>query len=296
VVWTSAAQCGEYLASQAVAALLEEARLTPKPGLVDEESTGAHEDLNIDLMIRSATALEGTFAEIGFTACRRNPGQLLREEIAEIGRKGEKIMLEATGGSNTHKGAIWAIGLLTAAAAMHEPGASPLEIASTAGKLACYPDRYAPRQSSNGSRVQRRYGVAGARGEAQQGFPHVIRIALPTLYRARQRGVSEPQARLDALVALIANLDDTCLLHRGGMEALLAAKEKANMILATGGVSTRIGWKLLRALDEELLARNASPGGSADLLAAALFLDRLHAGSGGGPVVPTRKEAYARQV
>ncbi|MFM1654098.1 triphosphoribosyl-dephospho-CoA synthase [Brevibacillus sp. B_LB10_24] len=296
MVWTNAAQCGEYLASQAVAALLEEARLTPKPGLVDEESTGAHDDLNIELMIRSATALEETFAEIGFTAYRRLPSQLLREEIAEIGRQGEKVMLTATGGSNTHKGAIWAIGLLTAAAAMLDPGASPFEIASTAGKLACYPDRYAPRQSSNGSRVQRRYGVEGARGEAQQGFPHVIRIALPTLYQARRHGVSEKLAKLDALVALIANLDDTCLLHRGGMEALLAAKEKANMIRATGGVSTRIGWKLLRELDEDLLVRHASPGGSADLLAAALFLDRLHAGGSGGPVILKRNEAYARQV
>ncbi|WP_078409839.1 triphosphoribosyl-dephospho-CoA synthase [Priestia abyssalis] len=275
MVWNNAMECSEHLANLAVTALMEEAELTPKPGLVDKQNTGAHTDLTIELMIRSAQSLRTTFADIAYTAFERKPSQRLREEIAEIGRHGEKIMLTATGGTNTHKGAIWALGLLTASAAIHPPGTAACQIAFTAGELARYPDRYAPKEKSNGTRVQQRYKVSGARGEAQQGFPHVIDIALPALYRARDEGMEESYARLDALAALIAHLDDTCVLHRGGLEALTIAKEKAMKVLAAGGVSTLSGWNAIKELDAELLARNASPGGSADLLAAALFLDYL---------------------
>lgn len=279
MVWNNVMECSDHLASLAVTALIEEAELTPKPGLVDQQNTGAHTDLTIELMIRSAQSLRTTFADIAYTAFQRKPSQRLREEIAEIGRHGEKIMLTATGGTNTHKGAIWALGLLTASAAIHPPGTSACQIAFTAGELARYPDRYAPKQNSNGTRVQQRYKVSGARGEAQQGFPHVTDIALPALYRARNEGIAEPFAKLDTLVALIAHLDDTCVLHRGGLDALKAAKEKAFRILTAGGVSTPAGWNALKELDAELLARNASPGGSADLLAAALFLDCLPNGT-----------------
>jgi len=276
VIWTNSVECSHYLSCLAVHALIEEAELTPKPGLVDRETNGAHTDLTFDMMICSAQALQAPFARIAYVAFQKQPSQQLREEIAKIGRWGEKKMLEATGGVNTHKGAIWALGLLAAGAAMNRPGALPEEIALTAGQLASYPDRYAPRELSNGLRVQQRYGVSGARGEAQQGFPHVVHIALPALYKAREKGVPETLARIDVLVALIAHLDDTCILHRGGMEALAIAKQLARDIKSVGGVSTSQGWSKLLQLDQALLAHNASPGGSADLLAATLFLDRLY--------------------
>jgi triphosphoribosyl-dephospho-CoA synthase len=291
VFWKNAAECSDHLAKLAVDALIDEAELTPKPGLVDKQNTGAHTDLNIELMICSAHALRSTFASIAYVAYQQKPSQLLREEISSIGRTGEKLMFEATGGINTHKGAIWALGLLTAAAAIHQPGSSIFKIVSTAGELACYPDRYVPKQSSNGSRVRERYGVLGAKGEAQQGFPHVINIALPALYEARNRGIPENLARLDALVALIATLDDTCILHRGGMEALNAAQQMAKSIIAAGGVSTEKGWKALYELDKVLLKRNASPGGCADLLAAALFLDRLPKSIHHGSISTLQKQA-----
>jgi triphosphoribosyl-dephospho-CoA synthase len=113
----------------------------------------------------------------------------------------------------------------------------------------------------------------GARGEAQAGFPHAINIGLPTLYRSRQQGAAERTARLDALLAIMMSLDDTCLLHRGGLAALKTAQNGAAAILTTGGTATVQGWKLLQQLDRDLIALNASPGGSADLLAATLFLD-----------------------
>ncbi|TCP30871.1 triphosphoribosyl-dephospho-CoA synthase [Scopulibacillus darangshiensis] len=272
---TNEAALSEYFAEKAVKALIEEAELTPKPGLVDQNNSGSHHDLNIDLMIRSAKSLHDTFAEIGRISFKRVPDQSLREDIAAIGRHGENVMFQATGGTNTHKGAIWAMGLLTSSAAIHPLGTTPERIAVTAGKIARFADRFAPKKATHGTVIQQRFGAPGARGEAELGFPHVVGAALPALYDARNKGIPEPLARIDTLITIISRLDDTCLLHRGGMDALKAAKEGAKTILDKGGSSTQAGWRSLQQLDAVLIEHNASPGGSADLLAAALFLDSL---------------------
>jgi triphosphoribosyl-dephospho-CoA synthase len=259
------------LATLAVHALIEEAELTPKPALVDRRGPGAHTDLSLRLMRCSARALRSGFELMALASFRQIPSQSLREELGAIGRWAEQSMLLTTGGANTHRGAIWTLGLLVSAAAM---GAnSPCAAAYKARQLACLPDWSAPNQQSNGSRVIQRYKVSGARGEAQAGFPHVITIGLPILYRSRQEGSSETHARLDALLAIMASLDDTCLLHRGGLTALNRAQTGAAAVFAAGGTATVQGWELLQRLDRDLLALNASPGGSADLLAATLFLD-----------------------
>ncbi|MEY2606785.1 MAG: triphosphoribosyl-dephospho-CoA synthase [Verrucomicrobiota bacterium] len=260
-----------YLASLAVRALIEEAELTPKPALVDRRGPGAHTDLSLMLMKRSAHCLAPSFELMALASFRQIPSQTLRENLGAIGRWAEQSMLLTTGGANTHRGAIWSLGLLVSAAAM---GAnSPDAVAYTARQLACLPDWSAPKQQSNGSRVIQRYKVSGARGEAEAGFPHVITIGLPILHRSRQEGSSETQARLDALLAIMASLHDTCLLHRGAFAALNMAQTGAAAIFAAGGTATVQGWDLLQRLDRDLLALNASPGGSADLLAATLFLD-----------------------
>jgi triphosphoribosyl-dephospho-CoA synthase len=264
-----------YLASLAVRVLIEEAELTPKPALVDERGSGAHTDLSLTLMKSSAHCLRPSFELMALASFRQIPSQALRGELDVIGRWAERSMLLTTGGVNTHRGAIWALGLLVSAAAM---GAnSPEAVAYRARQLACLSDGSARKQPSNGSRVIQRYQVSGARGEAQAGFPHVITVGLPILHRSRGEGASETQARLHALLAIMAGLDDTCLLHRGGLAALNTAKTGAAAVLGAGGTATIQGWELLQRLDRDLVALNASPGGSADLLAATLFLDFMAA-------------------
>ncbi|SAK70810.1 triphosphoribosyl-dephospho-CoA synthase [Caballeronia temeraria] len=265
-----------FIAQCAVDALIAEARLTPKPALVDERGSGAHRDLDLDTMLRSADALHPTFLAIARAACDVRPSQALREQLARIGREGEAAMMRATNGSNAHRGAIWIVGLLCAGAAMHAPGDSDA-ICASAAMIARFDDRYAPisATTSHGARVSERYRVAGARGEAHDGFPHASRIGLPALDAARARGLGETDARLDALIAIIASLDDTCLLHRGGWRALQAAQDGAKRVIDRGGAGTHEGRAALALLDAELLALNASPGGAADLLAATLFLDSL---------------------
>jgi triphosphoribosyl-dephospho-CoA synthase len=227
-------------------------------------------------MRRSATAIEPYFTQMARVSLGTEPSQSIRERLALIGRQAERAMLDATGGSNSHKGAIWALGLLVAASAMHDNDAvTPSTVATTAKVIASFEDRATPRLVSHGDAMAKRYGVAGARGEALRGFPHVVAVGLPTLCRKRRSGVTEQVARLDALLSIMSSLDDTCLLYRGGQTALAAAKEGAAAVEAAGGAGTTLGREQLWQLDRRLLELNASPGGSADLLAAALFLDAL---------------------
>jgi triphosphoribosyl-dephospho-CoA synthase len=274
------------LADLAVEVLAAEAMLTPKPALVDGRGSGVHRDLDLRAMLKSARSLHGTFLNMAEAAASagREPNQALREQLARIGRSGERCMFAATGGSNAHRGAIWVLGLLVAARAIQgdesprgEAGpraeAGPRETAALAARIAAFPDRYAPAQDSHGARACRRYGVRGARGEAVAGFPHVIDVGLPAMWAARAKGADETCARLDALMAIMATLDDTCLLHRGGLSALQAAQRGARDTLMAGGSSSAAGRRALLRLDAELVERNASPGGCADLLAACIFLD-----------------------
>jgi triphosphoribosyl-dephospho-CoA synthase len=173
------------------------------------------------------------------------------------------------------------LGLLLAAVAM-APRAELDEIARRAAALARLPDRFTPAAPSHGQGVAQRYGVSGARGEAQAGLPHALKICLPALRRARGAGVGETHARLDALLAVVAVMDDTCLLHRGGRAALETAKTGAGAVLAAGGTRTLAGAAALAELDAALTALNASPGGAADMLAAALFIDAVQ----GAPLPP----------
>jgi triphosphoribosyl-dephospho-CoA synthase len=278
------------LADIAVDVLEAEAMLTPKPALVDARGSGAHRDLDLPAMLKSARSLHGTFLSMATAAAGREPDQALREQLARIGRCGERGMFAATGGSNAHRGAIWVLGLLVAARAIQgeasphgdagtqgdagpQGEAGPRETAALAARIAAFPDRHAPAQDSHGARVCRRYGVKGARGEAVAGFPHVVDVGLPAMWAARAQGADETCARLDALVAIMATLDDTCLLHRGGLPALEAAQRGARDTLMAGGSSSAAGRRALLRLDAELVERNASPGGCADLLAACIFLD-----------------------
>ncbi|WP_248769496.1 triphosphoribosyl-dephospho-CoA synthase [Pseudomonas sp. MWU12-2345] len=199
----------------------------------------------------------------------------LREALGRIGREGEQAMLKTTGGVNTHRGAIWALGLLVAAAALDPSAVSANTLTLRAARLALLEDRYAPNSSSHGSQVAQRYGARGAREEAQLGFPAVTQLGLPQLKRTRLAGHGEQNARLDALLAIMTTLADTCVLYRAGVPGLQAMQQGARAVLEAGGSASLAGRRCLHELDQQLLAMNASPGGAADLLAACLLIDRL---------------------
>lgn len=266
----------ERLADLAVDALIDEADLSPKPALVDRRGNGAHSDLHLGLMHASALALWPAFKEMAEAALAFGEvGLPLREALGRIGREGEQAMLTTTGGVNTHRGAIWALGLLVAAAALAPQSTAAGSVALRAARLALLEDRYAPRPLSHGAQVAIRYGVRGAREEAQQGFPAVLQRGLPQLKRSRARGHGEQNARLDALLAIMSQLADTCVLYRAGEQGLQAMQQGAQAVLDAGGSASLAGRRRLHELDLQLLTLNASPGGAADLLAASLLLDRI---------------------
>jgi triphosphoribosyl-dephospho-CoA synthase len=293
-------------------ALIAESELTPKPGLVDRRGSGAHSDLSLALMRKSAIAIQPFISRMAFQAMHQQPSAHLRGTLAATGRAAENAMLQVTNGSNTHKGAIWTLGLLAAAAAAtgrdelplirgrdaaSRLNSDPISIARTAGLMASFDDpdhewirlrqaygRDGLRKNTNRDRwqvpshgqiVAQKFGVTGARGEAINGFPHIVELGLPTLRVGRKMHAREPIARLDALLSIMAQLNDTCLLYRGGKVALEAAKHGAAAVIAAGGVSSVRGRELLFVLDSRLLELGVSPGGSADLLAGTLFLDAI---------------------
>ncbi|MFJ3485720.1 triphosphoribosyl-dephospho-CoA synthase [Pseudomonas sp. NPDC090202] len=266
----------ERLADLAVDALIDEADLSPKPALVDRRSSGAHSDLHLGLMHASALSLWPAFKEMAEAASEIGEiNQTLREAIGRIGREGEAAMLRTTDGVNTHRGAIWALGLLVTAAALEPTDLSPAGLGLRAGCLALIEDRQMPRHNSHGTQVARQYGAMGAREQAQLGFPAVTQLGLPQLQRSRAAGHGEQNARLDALLAIMTSLSDTCVLYRAGEQGLHTMQQGARQVLDAGGSATLSGRRALHALDQQLLSLNASPGGAADLLAACLFIDCL---------------------
>lgn len=271
----------EYLADLAVDALIAEADLSPKPALVDRRGSGAHSDLHLGLMHASALSLWPMFKAMAeaaeqFTAV----GQPLREAVGRIGREGEVAMLRTTEGVNTHRGAIWALGLLITAAALAPDDCSAEALTGRAAQLALIDDRHVVAQATHGAQVARRYGASGAKEQAQSGFPALMHQGLPQLQRSRAAGGGEQNARLDALLAIMTTLTDTCVLYRAGLEGLQAMQQGARRVLDAGGSASLAGRRCLHALDAHLLQLNASPGGAADLLAACLFIDSLEPGLG----------------
>ena len=175
------------LADLAVAALIDEACLTPKPALVDRRGSGAHRDLDLDTMLRSARSLRPTFLALARAAVDQEPSQRLREQLARIGREGEVAMLRATNGSNAHRGAIWIVGLLVAGASMSSSATrlNAAKVCTLAARIACTTcenSRTAPARHRRISRGPRhpawRSEALAARGTQHRRSGHVVRRSL----------------------------------------------------------------------------------------------------------------------
>lgn len=264
------------------AALLGELACFPKPGLVSFVDAGSHADMDATSFLRSVIGLSGYFHEMaaagaagaGFAALNR------------IGRAAEAAMLRATGGVNTHRGAVFVLGLLAAAAGAAGEGAwtDPEALCDLVAErwgaaiLAARDPATGNGAPSHGAAVRRRYGAPGARAEAAAGFPTVTRHALPAWRAARQGGADPATAAVQAVFASVAALEDTNLLHRGGVAGLAHARAAAAGFLDAGGVLAP-GWRASAlAVHRGFVERRLSPGGSADILAATLFLLALAEG------------------
>ena len=246
------------LGELAVEALLEEVHFTPKPGLVDENNSGAHKDMDLPLMEKSAHTLLDYFVSAAALGLEHPKGfpRLLQLQ----GVRAEDCMFAATSGVNTHKGAVFSLGILTAAVGLCL-AENREDIFAAAAEIAIGLEN--PVLPSHGETVRSRYSRSGVREEAAGGFPHVQK-ALGILCQGG--------THLDALLTLIAELDDSNLLYRGGEDGLLFLQNAAKKILFSPENEKR---RLTAELDRQCIMKNLSPGGSADLFAAALFIDAL---------------------
>jgi triphosphoribosyl-dephospho-CoA synthase len=259
-------------------ALLAELETWPKPGLVSPFDNGSHDDMDYGTFLRSIDVLRPYYAEL---AAAGGAGAQM-DELRRIGRLAEDAMLAATGGVNTHRGAIFALGLLCAAAGAaraERSGPSAERLARTVAERWGRAIRRGPIPlNSHGSNALRRFGAGGARAEAANGFPHVLRIGLPALRAGRALAGQEEPARVQAFFSLLTAMEDTNLLHRGGVEGLRVARGAAGDFLLAGGVGAADWLSRATRVHRSFVARRLSPGGSADLLAATIFLDRLESG------------------
>lgn len=295
---TNSQPIASALGHMAKLSLEGEARLTPKPGLVDSANTGAHKDMDLDTFLVSAKALEPYFvayAEVGLCLGSADAAALA-DEVRRIGIDAEKAMFAATGGINTHKGANFTFALILAAAGAliagcaevpfkPEDTAQLFTLVSTMGATlldhdTCELLQHTTESSmelSHGQRIYLAQGLKGVRGEAALGYPLMREVFLPYV-RAERKSMATPESRritlLRALVKLMAELEDTNVVHRGGIEALEAHRVYCQNLDAQNlGAEDLV--RTLDAYNKELVATNVSPGGAADLLSLGIFFCQL---------------------
>jgi len=274
--------CGSrYIAGLAVQSLIKEVHTTPKPGLVDERNNGSHKDMDIALFEASAKALRPYFADC-FAIGTLTKDMLPSEAFLNLRARGiraEQEMFAATGGVNTHKGAIYTLGIICAAAGRlwspENPAFSTCKITAVCAELArdaAASDFVACNADTAGIKLYRQYGITGIRGEMAAGLPSIVNIALPAYQNALAQGMSQNDAGVYTLLHLIANVQDTNLYHRGGVKGAQFAQNAAKALLQNGSYTMQQVFDM----DTAFMMRGLSPGGCADLLAATYLLHKLN--------------------
>ena len=249
------------VADLAERALRRELDTTPKPGLVDRQDNGAHKDMDYALMSKSISALRPYLTRLAVESAK----DIDPAKIKEIGIEAEKAMLKATGGVNTHKGALFCIGLSVAAASY---------LASTTGSVEAYSfkelvsraaSEIPSARGTHGAEAKRSFKAVGALENARAAYPELFADWLP-YYRSLE---DDPFRCHKTLLHIMTTLDDTNILHRRGAEGLAHAEAEAARLLEDFSESG------LSSLNKDFIRENISPGGSADMLSLTIFIESI---------------------
>ena len=268
-----------HLASMALQAELD---TTPKPGLVDRNDNGAHCDMDHALMQRSIKALHPYFvrlAQLGFT-----DKQPCHDEIVNIGIEAEREMFKATGGVNTHKGALFSIGLATVALAgeafcritqaegcgtMAYDDVNSKQIQSLSNSIASLARLFPDTNGTHGSKAKANNILKGALDNAREGYTQLFKAWLPFYIDRIAEG--DNYALHKTLLRIMCDLDDTNIVYRTSMETMQEVKTEARQMLDTSRNIVNFE-ATLQAMNTDYIHRNISPGGSADMLSLVVFL------------------------
>ena len=273
-----AAGISDDIARMAVQSLLCELYATPKPGLVDQNNNGSHRDMDLFTFLRSAAVLWPYFrkcARIGLEGGR--PGEIFAR-LRQAGLEAEQIMLRATGGVNTHKGAVFSLGILCGAAGTlspeewKDPEAVGKRCAAISRGLVRRDFEFMETPVTAGETLFAQYGITGARGQAESGFRVARQVGLPVLSQGLEQGRSLNDCLCAALLHILVATQDTNLIKRSNMAVLGQIQGAVNAMLSVQPYPTR---EVLEALDRAFIRQNLSPGGSADLLAVTCLFHFL---------------------
>ena len=265
----------QTVARLATQALLYEVATTPKPGLVDRENSGSHRDMDFFTFQASAAALYPYFSQCVKIGRTTEEAKETFRRLRLPGKLAEGEMLRATAGINTHKGAIFSMGILCGALGRLEreqwsdPSAVLSECAAMTKGLVSedYVNLTPETAKTAGQKLYLQYGITGVRG-----FPAVLNVGLPKLEAALAAGKSINKAGCAALLAMLADTVDTNMIHRGGYVLAKETSQKLKALLEKEPFPSK---ETLEALDAEFIEKNLSPGGTADLLTLTYLLHFL---------------------
>lgn len=268
-----------HLASMALQAELD---TTPKPGLVDRNDNGAHRDMDHALMQCSIQALHPYFvrlAQLGFT-----DKQPCHDEIVNIGIEAEREMFKATGGVNTHKGALFSIGLAAVALAgeafcritqaercgtMAYNDVNSKQIQYLSNSIASLARLFPDTNGTHGSKAKANNILKGALDNAREGYTQLFKAWLPFYIDRIAEG--DNYALHKTLLRIMCDLDDTNIVYRTSMETMQEVKTEARQMLDASRNIVNFE-AALQAMNTDYIHRNISPGGSADMLSLVVFL------------------------
>lgn len=276
-----------YLAESATKAVLYEVSTSPKPGLVDRHSNGAHKDMDFFTFMSSSSAISGGFLSISEASSKfdgSNAKELL-SIIRPIGVEMEKSMFKATNGVNTHKGIIFSLGIICAAAAqigkknnygkIYAEEISDYTVKITEGISKELELARVKSVNTKGEEIFFKYGVKGIRGEVESGFQTVLKTGLDELRNSYYTFSSKNDLFIQTLFRIMSVCEDSNIIARHVPETLNEVQEIAKEFLDSGGMNNKNAIIKVKSLDELFIKRNISPGGSADLLAVSIMLGLL---------------------
>lgn len=249
-----------HLATQALQAELD---TTPKPGLVDKDNNGAHRDMDYALMQRSIDTLHPYFVKLALLGCA--DALPTHTSIRDIGIEAERAMLSATNGVNTHKGALFSMGLAVVAAA-HEKNTDSLQTTIKA-LAASFPDTNGTHGSKAKLLSKGTTAIKGALDNAREGYEMLFAEWLP--FYIEHRKERDAHTLHKTLLRIMCDLDDTNVIYRTDLATAEEVKQEARVMLDSFAEAA------LKDMDRRYTARNISPGGAADMLSLTAFIGSI---------------------
>lgn len=268
-----------HLATQALQAELD---TTPKPGLVDKDNNGAHRDMDYALMQRSIDTLHPYFVKLALLGCA--DALPTHTSIRDIGIEAERAMLSATNGVNTHKGALFSMGLAVVAAAHEERKIAANEeqilkernggedvlvsLQTTIKALAAsFPDTSGTHGSKAKLLSKGTTAIKGALDNAREGYEMLFAEWLP--FYIERRKEHDAHTLHKTLLRIMCDLDDTNVIYRTDLATAKEVKQEARALLDNFTEAA------LKDMDRRYTARNISPGGAADMLSLTIFIGSI---------------------